>query len=400
MSLEAIIFDDGFQIDNKPYALKDMKKNIKEFFIIREGCLALLVHRSNAFFIYYPYTNPSEFKKISKKEFDEIKKRHFKSTLTKWPLLDTNVSDILFVDIDCLGNVWVLNKNKELYHFLDSGIYKETKKKKFEFKEKSEIDNKLISHKWTNLYIDCDIPENTHITIKITCDNKTESYKDSTNIYLYNFEGKKLLVELFLKTNDKTLSPTVYSIKVDTDIASYVEYLPAYYKDVDPLNMEILYRYLAIFQNIMRSFENDIEKSHELLSPSLCDDNYLDWLSNLLGLERDYRWEETKWRNFLIEVPTLYKGIGTKKTMQRAIELYCGEKPKINDDMKDKPFDFCVKLSSEKTENKDDIEIIESIIWAFKPAYTVGHLFIDHGLDKNKDYIVGKSVLPFHTEIK
>ena len=405
MSIEAIVFENGLEIDNKPYSLEKITKNIKEFTIIREGCLSLLARKANQFFIYFPYTNPSELKKVSKKEYLEIKKRHKKDSLTKWPLLDRNVDDIVYVDIDCLGNVWVLNKKKELYQFLNSGIYKKTKQRKFIFKEESEPDpltgeKKLIKHRWTNLYIDCKVPLDTSINIKITCNNKTEIYKNSSNIYLYDFEGDKLEVEVFLETNDEVLSPVIYSIRVDVDKSSYIEYLPSYYKSVDPLSLETLYRYLAMHQNIMESFENDIEKSYELLSPSLCDSNYLDWLSNLIGLSRDYRWEESKWREFLAEVPRLYKGLGTKKTMEEAIKLYCGERPIINDNMENKPFDFCVKLSSEKTERKEDIEVIESIIWAFKPAYTVGRLFIDHGLDKNKEYIVGKSVLPFHTEIK
>jgi len=117
----------------------------------------------------------------------------------------------------------------------------------------------------------------------------------------------------------------------------------------------------------------------------------------LLGTTRDHRWEEQAWRNFLSELPELYKTLGTKSSMERAIFIYCGEIPEIDDAISDSPWSFCVQLSNEIVKNNKDVSVIESIIEAFKPAHTIARLAI--GYDKEA-FTVGDSFLTLNTKIK
>jgi len=435
-------YSTGLKLRKKRYIFNEEIIGVKDFTLLKEGCLSLLVEfLDGSYSIYFPYTKPSEWKKISKEEASDLKSRNFKvkldrddipllkkrekekrdiiavdsnkfesifhSTNIALPVKDKvsviNISDLLkilesikYFDFDCSGNFWMLKGNNKIYHYLDTLKYQRTRVTRRTLKSNSD------KTQWSNLYINCERPEDTKIKVEVSCGDKTEEYDNCTNIYLYNFVGKKLkvVITLIRDDNDLEVTPVIYSVRAIANTNSYVDYLPAFYKQANDLDLETLYRFLAVFQELMRSLENDIQRSHKILSPQECDSEYLEWLSSLLGLTRDYRWKEENWRNFLDEAPVLYKILGTKACMERVIELYCDEIPVIDDDIDGKPFEFCVKLSNDKTKKQEDVDVIESIIWAFKPAYTSGRLYIDYSLNENKEYIVGQSVLPFNTEIK
>ena len=290
---------------------------------------------------------------------------------------------------DCLDNLWILTTNNTLKHYIKTVFYKTSKVIEHKFSSND------VYTTWSHLYIKCDIPSGTSMITEVDIDGGSiEIFESMPNMLLYDYVGKELNIKITLKSNqESTLTPRISSMKVVINQKPYIDYLPVYYQK----NKEVLSRYLSIFQNIMDGFEEKIEKSHENLDPVLCDEEYLEWLSSLLGIARDYRWDENKWRNFLVEAPTLYAELGTKQSMQRAIELYCDEKPDIKDDYDDKLWTFCVKLSAEKIKDQRDIDVIESIIEAFKPVHTYGRLMIG---DKKEEFIVGKSSLAIDTQIK
>ncbi len=299
--------------------------------------------------------------------------------------------DIRTLEVDCSENLWALSDaDQQLYHFIKTPYYEPAKI--FE----QSFDSFRDSTMWSNLYIDGEFPDGTIVEIEVKAvDGISQKFTNMSNILLYDFQGRQLEVKVVLHSDAMhTLTPTIHSIRVTFDQKPYIDYLPSYYQQ----DKEVLSRYLSIFQNIMGELEADIDKRSEMLDPLLCDSEYLEWLSSLVGIARDYRWEEEKWRHFLARASHLYRGLGTKKAMIEAIYLYCGEEPKIDD--LEEPFEFCVRLSGDKTESKRDVEVIESIIQAFKPAYTSGRLYIDHGLSEKKEFIVGESVLSYNTEIR
>jgi len=311
------------------------------------------------------------------------------------PDLDGNV-DIFSFGYNCLDDLWVLTTNKKLRYYEKTAYYEnEEDLDKIIFPQSADTVTDEYTT-WSDLHIDCDIPDETGIVVEVDVDGNEKNIFYTPDILLYGYKGEKLNINIKLKSNDdNTLTPTINSIKVTINQKPYIDYLPAYYHR----DKEILSRYLSIFQNIMDGLEEKIEKSHELLDPMLCAEEYLEWLSLLLGIARDYRWSEDSWRAFLAEAPALYAGLGTKRSMKRAIELYCNEKPEIKDDYNDinKLWTFCVTLKPDKIKDQRDIDVIESIIETFKPAHTNGRLLIGY---KKEAFIVGKSSLAIDTQIK
>ncbi|UFH59987.1 phage tail protein [Sulfurovum mangrovi] len=380
---------------------------IIDMVVINDGCLSLLIEEEDGrFHLYFPHLDPEEqWRELKVAEAQALMARiGEKDREVEMPPIDDSI-DVVTFGIDCNENLWVLGADHTLYHFSNPHRYIDES----ETSETFQSGNDLTV--WTHLKIEGEIPKvhydtskGSELLVEITDGTKTESYRDATNIYLYGFKGKSLHCRMILRSDEDThtLAPILFSVKAVYDKKSYAEYLPAYYREeretlYQPVDPEILYRFLAIFQEIMETFEEKIEDTHEMLLPALCDSNYLEWLSSLLGIARDHRWPEEKWRRFLQEAPTLFRGLGTESSMQRAIELYCDEKPTIE---RIGTFEFCVKLSGDKTKNSRDVEVIESIIWAFKPAHTVGRLYRDHTLNEDQSLIVGESVLPFNTKIE
>jgi phage tail-like protein len=381
-----------------PFAGVVLSRTIKSIVTINDGCLSLLVEETDGkFYLYFPYITPEEWREISPSEAQRIRERvGVKTQPDEMPPIDKKIN-VLMYDTDCRGNVWVLSTGYELYHFTHPHRYKSPRRTRKTFRSGSALTL------WTHLYIDAEIPEGTKVVVKITDGKKSETYVNATRIYLYGFTGDFLLYQMALESNEaETLSPTIYSVTVVSDKKSYMDSMPAYYKEgldasQQPVDPETLYRFLAIFQEIMEQFEGEIEQTHKLLLPALCESDYLEWLSSLLGIARDHRWEEERWRNFLSAAPKLYRGLGTQAAMEEAIYLYCGERPEIR---RIGPFEFCVELPASYTEEEADREVIESIIWAFKPAHTVGRLYRDYAGNRDQTLIVGESVLPYNTQIE
>lgn len=294
--------------------------------------------------------------------------------------------------IDCLGDLWLIEEETgHLYHFLKTKFYASSKDIELSF-------DAFDSHtNWSTFYVDWELPFGTKVEVDLRVDDGvTQSFINLPTILLYDFRGQVLHVKIRLysniaEENAHHFSPTIKEFKVTFNEKPYVEYLPSYYQQ----DKEVLSRYLSIFQEIMSELEQKIEKSSELLNPMLCDEEYLAWLSTLLGIQRDFRWEEKRWRIFLSRLPEFYKGLGTKKIMQEVITLYCDERPKIEDAFENQPWTFCVTLSAKKLERHTDREVIESLIEAFKPAHTFGRL----ARDDKEHFIVEKSFLAMNTKL-
>ena len=310
----------------------------------------------------------------------------------KKPIVEDDDVSIGAFGRDCHDNIWLIDeKNHMLKQYIKTVAYKEKVDVSYTFSSESDYTQ------WSKLYIDWEQPKGTAVEVEVNVDSKeVERFSTKSNMLLYAYEGRSLHVKLTLKSDEsKRVTPKIYAIKTIINEKPYVEYLPAHYQKDE--EKEVLSRYLSIFQEVMGDFEKKIEKSEIMLDPQKCDEEYLEWLSTLLGTTRDHRWEEQSWRNFLSELPELYKILGTKECMKRAIALYCDERPEIEEYFDGKPWTFCVHLSDKIIKNERDVEVIESIIEAFKPAHTNARLFI--GYDEEA-FMVGNSFLTLNTKIK
>jgi len=324
---------------------------------------------------------------------------------TKELFFDEEISTF---EIDCKGRIWILSANT-LYRFYQDIRYK----KPFDFYEKFYSFEDDTS--WHSLIIDADIPQGTTMEIILDTDHgptkphidskhftkETRHYINEKNILLYQEIGKRLLIKVSLFSDSlQESTPTIRSIKVLFNKSSYLEYLPAYYSQ----DSESLYRYLAIFQTIMDETSSTIDTLTDLLDIRSTNDEFLSWLSQWLGLVRDYRWSEEKWREFLQRAPELYKKAGTKNGLSEMIELYSGKVPEIEEYLnnpvkrKENQFFFCVKIDADFSEL--EVAVITSIVNEFKPAYTQAKVVLNNNLTDNPNLILNESVLEYNSEIK
>ena len=310
--------------------------------------------------------------------------------------------------IDCQGRVWILSQNK-IYRF----------KKDIRYKQVAVFYEKFYSYEdhtpWHSLVIDADIPKGTRMEVILDTEHgptkphinskhfqkEAPLYVNEKNILLDKKIGPRLLVKISLYSDStQVYTPILHSIKAVFDKSSYLEYLPAFYSQ----DSQSLYQYLAIFQTLMDETSTSIDTLADLLDLSTTNDEYLSWLSQWLGLVRDYRWSQDKWRLFLQRAPELYQKAGTKEGLSDIIELYSGNVPEIEEYMdepekrNENPFFFCVKIDADFSEL--EIAVITSIVEEFKPAYTQAKVVLNNNLKDNPNLILNESVLDYNSVIK
>ncbi len=321
------------------------------------------------------------------------------------PIFNKDVSEF---ETDCKGRVWLLSEGS-LYHFHQDIRYKQPSvffEKFYSFEETTQ---------WHSLIIKADIPEGTRMEVIADTEHgptvphinskhfnkETQHFINEKNILLYQEIGKRLLVKVSLYSDStQVYTPTIFSIKTLFNKSSYLDFLPAYYSE----DSESLYRFLAIFQNLMDETSLTIDTLAESLELSSTNDEFLTWLSQWLGLVRDHRWPQEKWREFLQRAPEFFQKSGTKEGLIEMIKLYSGKVPEIeeyfdNSEKRTKnPFFFCVKIDADFSEL--ETAVITSIIEEFKPAYTQAKLVLNNNLRDNPNLILNESVLEYNSLIK
>lgn len=152
--------------------------------------------------------------------------------------------------------------------------------------------------------------------------------KNPPDMLLRGAAGRYLWLKLELSTLDKTRRPAVNRMQVYYPRLSYLGYLPAVYRE-DTHSSEFLERFLAVFQTMQESIEEEFDNVPTLLDPAAAPSQFIPWLSTWLGAVYDETWEEKPWRTFLLRAVELYKKKGTKKGLEDILEIYIGEKPCI-----------------------------------------------------------------------
>ena len=294
-------------------------------------------------------------------------------------------------DSDCLKNLWLL-ENGRVFKFGRIRFYDE------KLEQTVVFDSFKEDTVWNRLLLDAEIKEHTGVEIEVQSDSKTERFANAEEMLLYGHRGQKLTLKITLTSDaERSSSPQLYSVKTIFDATSYIDYMPAFYKE-EP---ETLHRFLSIFQSISGNLEAEVDALWKMLDTELCDESFLSWLSGWLGLQRDYRWPEQKWRKFLREAPELYAVIGTKTGLEKLLEIYTGAVPVIEEyDEPGRYFFFCVRIDPDAIDEGADIEVIRAIVQKYKPAHTKAKVTVGYELDETPQIVVGKSVLPFNTVIE
>ncbi len=134
-----------------------------------------------------------------------------------------------------------------------------------------------------------------------------------------------------LFSGDGRGTPTLSQMRVQFDRDSYLDYLPAIYREeakADPncnaLCGHFLLRFLSLFESMYQDVEGEISSLPALFDPKATPPEFLGWLAEWLGLELDEAWSEEKQRQILGAIFRLHAERGTADGLRRILKLLAG----------------------------------------------------------------------------
>ncbi len=225
---------------------------------------------------------------------------------------------------------------------------------------------------------------------------------------------------------------SIEDIRIDFPLAPLTSYLPEIYQQ-EPKSYDLLNRFLGIFQSLTDDLDEQILDVSRYLDVDLVNEEYLEWLSQWLGIDDYYMWPKEKLRSLIKNAHQLYQIKGTKRSIERVVELYTGAKPYIvehyeaaegfQDELTsvytslygDNSYSFTVMVKEEWVPSSQHYLELKQLIDKFKPAYTLLNLvvlrpyvFLDSyaylGINSvlsgsNSLVLDGKATIPFATSI-
>lgn len=162
------------------------------------------------------------------------------------------------------------------------------------------------------------------------------------------------------KEQDFTQPPPGLSRESDR----YLHYLPGIYQN------EFMGRFLGMLEAIMAPIEWNVDNFDLFLDPKTAPPDFLPWLESWFNIPFDSTWTDEQKRDFIREASLLYARRGTHWALSRALEIYTGVTPEIDDkDPKLEDFSFSIKIPLKEKQVKR--ELIENLINNYKPSHTV-----------------------------
>jgi phage tail-like protein len=134
--------------------------------------------------------------------------------------------------------------------------------------------------------------------------------------------GRYLWVTLELEGNGRA-TPRVRSLRAERPAHDHLNRLPRAFSR-GPAAAEFLQRYLALADGLMSDLGGRSDARATLISPFGAPAEALDWLAGFLGLTLDERWPEAVRRQVIDEAPWLLRFRGTKRGLERLLELIVG----------------------------------------------------------------------------
>ena len=108
--------------------------------------------------------------------------------------------------------------------------------------------------------------------------------------------------------------------------SSYLEYLPALYRDD-----ELMGQFLLIFESILKPIENTIDNSALYFDTMITPEPLLPWLASWLDLTLDQNWPVEKRRELVKSAAELYRWRGTRRGLAEYLRIYTGSVPQISE---------------------------------------------------------------------
>lgn len=278
---------------------------------------------------------------------------------------------------------------------------------------------------WHKLTLDADIPEGTQLRIRyfasdspelvlkgqlrkvddwvsradITFEEKrsalapywSEPIVNPRDALFFGARGRYLWLMIEWIGSER-LTPMLSRMRVYFPRESPLSYLPAVYQE-EPSSRDFLERYLSLFGTLLDSVEEQIDAMPRQFDRERTSGGSLRWLASWLGMEIDESWTDEWVRRFLRVAPELYRYRGTKRGIERAVEICTGMVPIVVESYQykslrdkaelrwlvdrlygDDPFTFTVLLHRDQAPSEKEKVLLRRLIDDFKPAHTEAKL--------------------------
>lgn len=253
---------------------------------------------------------------------------------------------------DSKGNLYVINSKDELTLLVRNKLNMQDDKGYFEGTYISKpIDSQTCKTRWHRLLLEGDFGSGTQVDflyyisdkglhddeiVKLSpeswhnCVSKTSAVQGTEKrdaLFLDDVKGRYLWFKIILSGSEQ-LSPVIKSINIFFPRTSYLDYLPAVYRE-DSAGNGLLERFLAIFESIFFEIDFTIDHIGRFFETSGAPPEFLSWLGSWLAVSIEKDWPEDKKRLFIRKAVSLYKKRGTREGLEESIELFTGKKPFI-----------------------------------------------------------------------
>lgn len=144
---------------------------------------------------------------------------------------------------------------------------------------------------------------------------------------LIKSKGRYLWFRIELIGNQQ-VSPVLKRLRIYVPGEHVIDYLPEIYR-LDITKDDFFYRFMSIFNSFVFDLEHEIYNVSRYFDIETAEKEFLEWLCSWLDIDDVSVWDEEKLRSFLSEAVDIYGCAGTRKGIERLIEMYLGKKPII-----------------------------------------------------------------------
>lgn len=169
----------------------------------------------------------------------------------------------------------------------------------------------------------CDEEESHEIKKKFMKQVRAKRVINEENILLYDLSGRYLYFFFEIVGSGQA---QIKNIRVEQEGDTFMNTFPDIYRERN----SFFHRYMSVFSTIYQEFEDRIDSLPKLLDPKSCPMELLPVYASWMGVEikQDFFTEESL-REFVANIYFLNRYKGTRAALEKIIEIFLGEKPKI-----------------------------------------------------------------------
>jgi phage tail-like protein len=133
--------------------------------------------------------------------------------------------------------------------------------------------------------------------------------------------AERIWVGVEFESDDGSVTPVLSQIKLSFDRETYLQYLPAIYRE-DSQTRQFLERFLLLFESSFSAVENEIGNLGSLFDAAATPAEFLPWLAGWLALGLDEAWQPDHQRAALASAFRLYGKRGTLDGLREALRFF------------------------------------------------------------------------------